>query len=187
MDAFITHTGWSWYPFFPSVQLDASLTRVLCSLGSGSFIPIQFGNWLSKFHPERPKTEMTKKAWSNRHLWSLAWGSTIDGSSTSRWPWIVPCLAEQLRGGSFGWMNGWRVQFAAEAIAIHSAHCTNRCRRAHLPNVLEKINSGSRSHEETFPFKAVVSTLEARCDRKRINTCPSGSFLFSSSSYIWSG
>jgi len=39
-----------------------------------------------------------------------------------RWASILPCLAEQLQSDRFGWMDGWRAQFAAEAIAIHSAH-----------------------------------------------------------------
>jgi len=60
MDAFIKHTGshgvlsflFGWLKSspinildeIPSVRLDASLTHVLCSLGSGSFIAIQLGH-----------------------------------------------------------------------------------------------------------------------------------------------
>jgi len=54
------------------VQLDASLTHVLCLLGSGSFIAIQFGHWLTKFHLERPTIEMTKKPWSKTAIMTIS-------------------------------------------------------------------------------------------------------------------
>ena len=101
-----------------------------------------------------------------------------------RWASIVPCLAEQLQSDRFGSVDtGFNSPQKGSPYIAH----TNRCRRANLPHVLEIINSGSRSHEETFSLKGMVMNLDARCDRKRINTRPSGPFSFRSSSYIWSG